>query len=305
VADHTPGKVIVESVQFGRYAPRIERGIYYCCLEALQNSVKHAGPSAIVRIRLVGETNRVSFSVGRFRRRLRSRPRPGGAGFVNLADRVDVMGGHLSIDSLPGHGDTDHGEIPVEPGPSTEGPAATSLSPTPARSDVRAWLGAGVDVGACREVCRIRGEPDRGGPPGAQGAVLRPLTRRKPCAAGQPVVRASAARRRRAPDRRRLPADPGDQHPGHRPAGLERICDRRDDDRQRHGEDRAGATEYHDPEQERHRDDDRRQVDRGAHEPRLDEVVRREVDDRVGDDDDHRGRQAADDEREDRRGITR
>jgi signal transduction histidine kinase len=116
VADHTPGKVIVESVQFGRYAPRIERGIYYCCLEALQNSVKHAGPSAIVRIRLVGETNRVSFSVDDSGVGFDPARVQAGAGFVNLADRVDVMGGHLVIDSLPGMGTRIHGEIPVEPG---------------------------------------------------------------------------------------------------------------------------------------------------------------------------------------------
>jgi signal transduction histidine kinase len=36
-----------------------------------------------------------------------------GVGLVNLADRVDVMGGNLTIDSYPGMGTRIHGEIPV------------------------------------------------------------------------------------------------------------------------------------------------------------------------------------------------
>src|SRR6187402_1443585 len=113
VAAHSALPVTVETVGFGRYAPRIERGIYYCCMEALQNAVKHAGPTAIVRIRLVGEPKHISFSVddsGVGFDPARVEP---GIGLVSLADRVDVLGGNLTIDSYPGLGTRIHGEVPV------------------------------------------------------------------------------------------------------------------------------------------------------------------------------------------------
>jgi signal transduction histidine kinase len=113
VAAHAPLKVTVETRDFGRYAPQIERGVYYSCLEALQNAVKHGGPKAVVRIRLVGDPHRIAFSVddsGVGFDPARVQP---GVGLVSLADRVDVMGGHLTIDSLPGMGTGIRGEIPI------------------------------------------------------------------------------------------------------------------------------------------------------------------------------------------------
>lgn len=114
--DHSPLRVTVELINFGRYAPNIERGIYYCCLEALQNVIKHAGPNAAVRIRLVGETSRISFSVDDSGVGFDPTRIQVGAGLVNLADRVDVMGGHLTVNSHPGMGTRIHGEIPVDAG---------------------------------------------------------------------------------------------------------------------------------------------------------------------------------------------
>jgi len=113
VAAHSPLRVTVEAFDFGRYAPQIERGVYYSCLEALQNVVKHAGPRAVVRIRLVGDPHRLTFSVddsgiGFDPAHVRS-----GVGLVSLADRVGVMGGHLTIDSHPGMGTRIHGEVPI------------------------------------------------------------------------------------------------------------------------------------------------------------------------------------------------
>jgi signal transduction histidine kinase len=115
VAAHAALPVTVETRSFGRYSPRLERGIYYACLEALQNAAKHAGPNAAVRIRLVGEPGRIAFSiedsgVGFDPARVET-----GLGLVNLADRVDVMGGILTIDTYPGMGTRILGEVPVAP----------------------------------------------------------------------------------------------------------------------------------------------------------------------------------------------
>jgi signal transduction histidine kinase len=113
VAAHTPRSVVVQSRGFGRYAGPIERGVYFCCVEALQNAVKHAGPNATVLIRLTGEPGRVTFSVDDSGVGFDPARIEAGVGMVNLADRVDVMGGNLTIDSYPGMGTRIHGEIPV------------------------------------------------------------------------------------------------------------------------------------------------------------------------------------------------
>ncbi|HEX5015037.1 MAG TPA: ATP-binding protein [Candidatus Limnocylindrales bacterium] len=112
-AAHAPLKVTVEARNVGRYAPSVERGVYFCCLEALQNAVKHAGPAAAVHIRLVGEPHRIAFSVDDSGVGFDPSRVQDGVGLVHLADRVDVMGGNLTIDSYPGMGTRIHGEIPV------------------------------------------------------------------------------------------------------------------------------------------------------------------------------------------------
>jgi signal transduction histidine kinase len=113
-ATNAPMPVTIETDGFGRYPHRIERGVYFCCVEALQNAVKHAGRNAVARIRLVGARNRIVFEVedsGVGFDPARVRP---GEGLVNLADRVATMHGRLSIDSWPGLGTRIRGEIPVE-----------------------------------------------------------------------------------------------------------------------------------------------------------------------------------------------
>jgi len=112
-AAHAPVKVAVETQAFGRYPPDVERAVYFSCLEALQNIVKHAGSKAVARIRLRGERNRVSFSVedsGVGFDPGRVQP---GLGLASLADRVGVLGGHLTVDSHPGLGTRILGDVPV------------------------------------------------------------------------------------------------------------------------------------------------------------------------------------------------
>ena len=157
VADHTPREVTIESVGFGRYEPKLERAVYFGCLEALQNAVKHGGSAAAVWVRLVGEPHQVSFSVDDSGVGFDPGRVSAGAGLMNLADRVDVLGGHLTIDSLPGMGTRIRAVVPLDPSQ-----VLPTFSSTPARSGVRARLGAGVDVGARAEVYRSRGEPDQG-----------------------------------------------------------------------------------------------------------------------------------------------
>jgi signal transduction histidine kinase len=88
----------------GRLAPDVEAAVYFCCVEALQNAAKHAGPNAKVAIHLGSDPSGFRFEV-----------RDNGvgydpaalglsAGMQNMADRIGALGGTLRVESAPGAG---------------------------------------------------------------------------------------------------------------------------------------------------------------------------------------------------------
>jgi signal transduction histidine kinase len=105
--------VEVDRAHFGRLPPPVESAAYFCCLEALQNSVKHAGDGARVRIHLevTGGTLRFEVSdtgVGFDRSKVGD-----GYGLTNLTDRLGALGGEAAVTSIPGQGTTVTGQIPL------------------------------------------------------------------------------------------------------------------------------------------------------------------------------------------------
>ena len=99
------------SVQVARrLPPSVEIAAYYVVSEALTNMAKHAGaPAADVEVVVSGNTLRVS---------VRDRGRGGadfghGSGLVGLKDRVEALGGRISLHSPPGKGTTLEAHIPL------------------------------------------------------------------------------------------------------------------------------------------------------------------------------------------------
>jgi signal transduction histidine kinase len=95
----------------GRYPAPIEATAYFCCLEAIQNAAKHARASS-VRVTLSGseqaleltvEDDGCGFDAGIVRV---------GAGLTNLRERVESVGGVLTVSSTPGIGTRVHAELP-------------------------------------------------------------------------------------------------------------------------------------------------------------------------------------------------
>jgi signal transduction histidine kinase len=94
-----------------RYRPELEAAVYFCCLEALQNAAKHAGPGAHAQIRLSERDQTLHFQVsddghghdGELR----------GAGIQNMSDRIGALGGTIQISSTPHAGTTIAGTIPL------------------------------------------------------------------------------------------------------------------------------------------------------------------------------------------------
>ena len=106
-----PGRVELDGT--GRYAPEVEATVYFCCLEAIQNAAKHAGPDAQVSIRLWEQDGTLLFEVRDDGRGFDPHACGGGAGVANMRDRVGALGGQLQLDTAAGRGAVVIGGVPL------------------------------------------------------------------------------------------------------------------------------------------------------------------------------------------------
>jgi signal transduction histidine kinase len=106
-----PATVVAERV--GRYPAPIEKAVYFCCLEALQNASKHAGREAAVRITVTDSDDTLSFEVHDTGVGFDPRIVPAGVGLTNIQDRVSAIGGRAAIQSAPGSGTRISATIPL------------------------------------------------------------------------------------------------------------------------------------------------------------------------------------------------
>jgi len=111
VALEDPMVVSVATDGVGRYEPEIERAVYFSCLEALQNSAKHAGESHHVWITLA-ENGALSFEVRDDGAGWTAGSHPLGNGLSGIHDRLAAVGGSLEIETAPGYGTKVRGRIP-------------------------------------------------------------------------------------------------------------------------------------------------------------------------------------------------
>jgi signal transduction histidine kinase len=112
-AAHLPVSIASDGV--GRYPAAVESAVYFGCLEAMQNAVKHAGPGASVSARLAGEDRGLRFVVEDDGVGFEPARVGRGLGLARLTDRVASAGGTVMIDSAPGRGTRVEGFIAAEP----------------------------------------------------------------------------------------------------------------------------------------------------------------------------------------------
>jgi signal transduction histidine kinase len=96
----------------GRYRPEIEAATYFCCLEAMQNAMKHATGVKTISVVMAAEEN-LRFEVrddggGFIQEQVASR-----AGLTGMRDRLAAVGGVLSIQTNPGSGTCISGTVPL------------------------------------------------------------------------------------------------------------------------------------------------------------------------------------------------
>jgi signal transduction histidine kinase len=113
--------VVVETGDVGRLPAEAEAALYFCAMEAVQNAAKHAAATAVsVRVsrgdgtdgtdgmvRLTVHDDGAGFDPAA------SVAEGSGAGLANMRDRLDAVGGTVSVASRPGAGTTVTAEVPA------------------------------------------------------------------------------------------------------------------------------------------------------------------------------------------------
>jgi signal transduction histidine kinase len=95
----------------GRFPAEVETAVYFCCVEALQNLVKHSGADrAEVLVERTGAELR--FEVADDGRGFPVEHVAAGSGLQNMSDRLEALGGRLSVRSGAA-GTTVHGCVPL------------------------------------------------------------------------------------------------------------------------------------------------------------------------------------------------
>ncbi|MCL2419827.1 MAG: histidine kinase, partial [Conexibacteraceae bacterium] len=112
VAMRSPARITVQATQ-RRFAPETETALYYCCLEAVQNALKHAGPHAQTSIRLVAASQEVRLEVSDNGPGFDRKAAHDGLGLQSMQDRLSAVGGNVEIDSRLGRGTVVIGRAPV------------------------------------------------------------------------------------------------------------------------------------------------------------------------------------------------
>jgi signal transduction histidine kinase len=98
----------IEGEGVGRLPAPVEAALYFCCMEAVQNAAKHAEAETV--------TVRVSEEAGGWRLTViddgagfaeaQDWASSSGAGLANMRDRLDAIGGTVTLESFSGRGTT-------------------------------------------------------------------------------------------------------------------------------------------------------------------------------------------------------
>ena len=97
-----------------RYPREIESTVYFCIVEAINNAATHAQPTS-VEVIIEATENQLTFSVHDDGIGFDPSAPATGTGLANLADRLDVLGGTLTVESRPGSGATITGRLSAQP----------------------------------------------------------------------------------------------------------------------------------------------------------------------------------------------
>jgi two-component system, NarL family, sensor kinase len=98
----------------GRYERSTETAVYFACLEAVQNAVKH-GAKNRVSVALSNGDGELTFTVSDDGPGWDPASVPAGNGLTNLTDRIAALDGTVEVAAAPGRGTTVRGRVPLSP----------------------------------------------------------------------------------------------------------------------------------------------------------------------------------------------
>jgi signal transduction histidine kinase len=111
-ANKSPLNVTVAG-EVGRYSQEVEAAVYFCCLEAMQNAAKYAA-NGEVTISLSATPQVLTFEVADTGPGFDVSSTGRGSGLQNMSDRMDALGGDLSVTSQEGEGTKVRGRVPAK-----------------------------------------------------------------------------------------------------------------------------------------------------------------------------------------------
>jgi signal transduction histidine kinase len=120
-AARSPMTVEVHADSVQRHPLEIEAAVYFCCLEALQNAVKHAHATTMV-INVEESDGELGFTATDNGQGIDVARAHGGSGIQNMMDRMAALRGSLDLRALPGGGTEVSGRLPVRAGQETPAP---------------------------------------------------------------------------------------------------------------------------------------------------------------------------------------
>ncbi|MGZ5349398.1 MAG: ATP-binding protein [Actinomycetota bacterium] len=96
-----------------RFDADVEACLYFCCLQAIQNVMRHAGNTGCI-VELGVDREEIRFSLSDRGPGFDPRATPRGMGLDIMQDRIDALEGTLVVTSAPGAGTTIAGTVPIE-----------------------------------------------------------------------------------------------------------------------------------------------------------------------------------------------
>ena len=112
LAARSPRPLTVRTRRLGRWPEDVEAAVYFCCAEAVQNAIKHAGGAARILIDVDGAGRGLTVTIADDGAGFELGAAEAGHGLTNMLDRIGAVGGALRIDTDAGRGTTIRAHIP-------------------------------------------------------------------------------------------------------------------------------------------------------------------------------------------------
>jgi signal transduction histidine kinase len=108
----SPTPVHLEATGLTRHSKEVETAVFFACREAIQNASKHAPEAGGVWVTL-SQNDALRFEVRDDGPGFTSPTSEGNGGLRNMHDRIEAIGGDLTVHSVPAEGTRIIGSVPL------------------------------------------------------------------------------------------------------------------------------------------------------------------------------------------------